>query len=204
MMKVMLFWYLQAQTFYRTLHQEAVSFARVCENGEKLQWADVGCGVGLMSHIADKKGYVVQSFDLDSDMISWAKFLNKKNPHLLFAVQDVMELDSKFDVLSATSLLSVVPDRAMVLERLLSLLKNEDSKLILIEPTETMDVKNVWKMVGSLKELYYFKMLFVWARARQGKSVDEVIFKDFNNVSHSYVLNDMVRITIIGKQDEQK
>ena len=197
-MKVALFWYLQAQAFYRLMHQEAVRLASVKEADTKQQWADVGCGVGLMSHIADAKGYEVHSYDLDSGMIAWAKFLNRKKLHLSYEEQDVMTLDTKFDVITATSLLSVVPERKLVLNKLQSLLKDKNSKLILIEPTEAMKVANVWKMIKSVKTFNQYKMLLVWANARQGKSVDEQIFNDIENVTHHYVLNNMVRITVIG------
>ena len=143
MIKVALFWYLQAQTFYKLLHQEAAALSGVKDTETQLRWADVGCGVGLMSHIADAKGYEVNSYDLDSDMIAWAKFLNRKNRHLTYEVQDVMLLDTQFDVISATSLLSVVDDRKAVLRKLQSLLRNKNSKLILIEPTQDMTVHNV-------------------------------------------------------------
>ena len=199
-----LFWYLQSQAFYQRIHKSAVEAADL-QVSKEMKWADVGCGIGLMSRMAYAHGYRdISSYDLDHGMIKWAKFINRKNTVLKYTQKDVMALEKKFDVISATSLLSVVPERSEVLEKLISLLKNEDSKLILIEPTEKMHVKNVWELVGNLKELYYYKMLFIWAKARQGKAVDETIFKDVKNISHKYLFNDMVRITIIGKQDEQK
>ena len=199
-----LFWYLQAQPFYQSIHRSAIDVADLKVSTE-IQWADIGCGIGLMSRVAYDQGYRdISSYDLEHDMIRWAKFINRKNSFLTYEQKDIMDLNQKFDVISATSLLSVVPERSVVLEKLISLLKNRDSKLILIEPTEKMHVKNVWRLLGNLKELYYYKMLFVWARARQGKAVDEAIFNDVKNVSHHYLLNDMVRITIIGKQDEHK
>ena len=203
-MKVLLFWYLQSQAFYKSLHQHAVTLADIDKGDNRLTWADVGCGVGLMSRIADVKGYKVDSYDLDSGMIRGAKFLNRKRPHLTYTVQDVMTLVKIYDVVSATSLLSVVPDKKATLSKLQSLLHDGKSTLILIEPTEKMSLKNAWKMVTSVNTFFQYKMLLVWANARQGQALDKTIFDDITNISHYDVLNDMVRITVIKQKKEEK
>ena len=198
-MKVLLFWFLQAQTFYKKLHEDALVSAHVKTSNLKEEWADIGCGVGLMSTLANEKAYKVNSFDLDPQMITFAKFLHKDKPQLTFEVQDVMKLTHSYDVISATSLLSVVPQRKEVLTKLISLLKTQDSKLILIEPTKEMSVKNVYKLIHSPLDLWRYKMLFVWANARQGKEVSKEIFKDIKNISHHYFLNEMVRVSVLKK-----
>ena len=200
-MKVALFWWLQAQTFYKQLHHDAVEAAGIVESDATCKWADVGCGVGLMSHIADGKGYKADSYDLDRGMIVLAKFLNRKRAHLSYEQQDVMQLTQRYDIVTATSLLSVVDDKKAVVNKLRSLLKNRDSKLVLIEPTEKMSVANVWKMVTGIKTFNHYKLLFVWAKAREGKAVDVVLFEDIKNIRHHYLLEEMVRVTVIGFND---
>jgi len=200
-MEVALFWWLQAQDFYKNLHRSASDFVpdanKTRTQSKQPSWADIGCGIGLMSYFADTKGYQVHSFDYNKKMIYWAKVLHRKHPNLSFKQEDVMNLTQKYDVVSATSLLSVVENKEAVLAKLLTLLKDTNSRLILIEPTDKMCVENVWKMIRNLKDFMAFKLLLVWANARQGKAIDIKLFDAIPNVTHHYFLNNMVRVTII-------
>jgi 2-polyprenyl-3-methyl-5-hydroxy-6-metoxy-1,4-benzoquinol methylase len=153
-----------------------------------------------MSRIVAEQGYEVYSYDLDSSMIFWAKFLNRNRCNVFYEQKDVMNLFCLFDVVSATSLLSVVPNKKEVLEKLQSLLKTEKSKLILIEPTQEMTVKNVFKMMKDIKTFKYYFMFLIWAKARQNKEIDSNIFKEIKNISYHYFLSNMVRVTIIGQR----
>ena len=137
-MRALLFWFLQAQDFYQKLHHDALLLANTDAHDADKEWADIGCGVGLMSTLADKKEYKVSSYDLDAQMISFAKFLHKKRPQLHFEQKDVMEITQSYDIVSATSLLSVVPKKEAVLHKLRSLLKDENSQLILRAPLKTL------------------------------------------------------------------
>lgn len=203
-MKVVLFLCLQSQHFYKKIHQDAVNIANIDSNVKNKKWADIGCGVGMMSKIAQVRGFSVSSYDLDPAMIKWAQILHKDNKLLSFEQKDVMKITGKFDVVSASSLLSVVDDKKAVISKLVSLLKGKNSKLILIDATEEMSVKNIYKNITGLKTLYYFKLLLVWAQAREGKAFNINIFNDIKNISHHYVLDGMVRVTVIGKEDSLK
>lgn len=203
-MKVLLFSYLQTQEFYKNIHQYALELLDNKPTKHNNKWADIGCGMGIMGKIASENSYNVSAYDLDKYMVFWAQYLNKKNKKLHFELKDVMNVIESFNVVSATSLLSVVTEKELVLTKLVSLLKDDQSTLILIEPTKEMSLKNVWKQCMNLKSLYYYKMLFIWAKVREGKAVDINMFAKYKNISHFYILEGMVRITLIKKNTKNK
>ena len=90
----------------------------------------------------------------------------------------------------------------VALEKLVSLLNNKESTLIIIEPTEKMTVKNVKAFIRGIKTFWFYKGLLVWANAREGKAVSKALFEKLDEVtvSHTYHLNDMVRVTYIRKK----
>ncbi len=152
-MKALLFWWLQSQTFYQRLHQQAI--APMQAMGESQTWADIGCGPGLMSRLVSEKGYDATGYDLDANSIRLARHLGRGHESVRYHQQDLFSIDQHFDVISATSLLSVMPDKEKALERLLSLLSSTDATLILIEPTQRMKVKDVWRLINDKKTFFY-------------------------------------------------
>ena len=112
---------------------------------------------------------------------------------------DLYTINNKFDIVSATSLLSVIDNKKEALVKLLSLLKDDNSTLIIIEPTEKLSSKNVWKLINNLKEFWFYKGLLLWAKAREGKAINNNIFKELKDVKiyQEYHLYDMICITHI-------
>ena len=110
-------------------------------------------------------------------------------------------METKFDIVSATSLLSVVDEKENALHKLVSLLKDENSTLIIIEPSAYLSRKNVWKQIHSIKTFWFYKGLLLWAKARENKHIDNKIFEKLENVniSQKYYLHDMVCVTYIQK-----
>jgi len=85
------------------------------------------------------------------------------------------------------------------LTKLVSLLKDKNSTLILIEPTEKMTVVHVKNLITGVKSWWYYKGLVLWAKAREGKSVSIKIFETLEGckITHNFYLDDMVRVSYI-------
>jgi len=112
-----------------------------------------------------------------------------------------MSLQQQFDVVSATSLLSVVDEKERALKKLIALLKDSDATLIIIEPTEKMCKEHVRELMVDLRTSWYYKGLLLWASAREGKAISSSLFNALEDVevSHRYFLHEMVRVTYIKK-----
>ena len=108
-------------------------------------------------------------------------------------------IKEKFDVVSGTSLLSVVENKEETLTKLISLLKDKKSTLIIIEPTNLMTKESVKAIMLDLKTIWFYKGLLLWASAREGKETPRTLFKNLENVklTHHYHLKKMVRVTYI-------
>ena len=85
------------------------------------------------------------------------------------------------------------------LVQLVSLLKDNNSILIIIEPTNKLTQENVWKLIDNIQTFWFYKGLLLWARAREGKYIDEHIFEQIDNITitKKYFLNDMVCVRYI-------
>ena len=162
-------------------------------------WADIGCSTGLLTRLAHHLNYHVTGYDLDALSLKIARLLSYNQKDIHYKNQDFHTLDEKFDMISATSLLSVVEDKKQSLDKLISLLKNSDSTLILIEPTEKLSVKNVYTLIHNIKTFWFYKGLLLWAKAREGKAISESLFDSLKTIEiqHTYYINDMIRITYI-------
>jgi len=130
-----------------------------------------------------------------------AKILSYGKRHITYRNQNFHTLETKFDIVSATSLLSVVDDKMHSLEKLISLLKDKNSTLIIIEPSEHMSRKNVWKHINNIKTFWFYKGLLLWAKAREGKHIDNTLFDSLKdiNIEQKYYIHDMVCVTYIKK-----
>jgi len=198
-MSTFIFLWLQNQTFYKLLQQSVLRPIRSEKTDDK-SWADVGCSTGLLSREAAKKGYSVVGYDINRFSLFFAKVLSWHLKNISYSSENFETLQSRFDVVSATSLLSVVDDKKETLEKLVRLLKTEKSILIIIEPTELLSTQNVKKLIVDFKTLWYYKGLLLWAKARENKSVDIQIFDTIKNidVKHEFYLNEMVRVSYIS------
>jgi len=194
MLSTLTFFWLHHQTFYKRLQSDVLT--SIPRATAERQWADVGCSTGLMSRLAQQLGYSVTGYDINASSLVLARLLSS---HIVYENKDFTTISETFDVVTATSLLSVMDDKEMALTKLISLLKDEHATLILIEPTDKMTVTNVWGLIENIKSFWYYKGLLLWAKAREGKAVPVTIFKNMNGVSvnHDYYLKGMVRVSYV-------
>ena len=140
-MSTLIFLWLQNQKFYRLLQKKAVE--PIGSTADAKIWADIGCSTGLMTRLAQSLNYTVVGYDINFFSLLLAKLLSFNLKNISYEKEDFHELSSRFDVVSATSLLSVMDEKEEALKALISLLKDSESMLILIEPTVKLTVKNV-------------------------------------------------------------
>jgi len=164
-----------------------------------MHWADIGCSTGLMTRLAQKLGYNVVGYDLNYFSLLLAKILSFGLKNFTYVQIDFHKLEQKFDILSATSLLSVVENKEESLSKLIALLKDKSSTLIIIEPTKELTLKNVWSLVNNLQDFWFYKGLLLWTKARENKSISKNIFLKHDNIisTHKYFLHNMIRVSYI-------
>ena len=196
-LSTLIFTWLHHQPFYQILQRNALS--PIPKATKAQQWADIGCSTGLMSRLAQKLGYDVTGYDINNVSLFVANVLSYNLQNVHYEKRDFMILTQTFDVVSATSLLSVVEDKEAALTKLISLLKDNTSTLILIEPTEKMTVSYVNTQIHDVKSWWYYKGLLLWAKAREGKALEESLFENLDGVSvkHNYYLERMVRVSYL-------
>jgi len=195
-MSTFIFLWLQNQHFYKNLQQTALDDIPATSNKE--HWADIGCSTGLITRLARKKGYKVVGYDLNAFSLFIAKLLLFGQKHIEYKKENLFNIHQTFSVISATSLLSVVDNEKEALEKLISLLKNKHSSLVIIEPTKKMTVQNVQTHITGFKSWWHYKGLLLWAKAREGKFVPLSLYSIENvSVVHKYYLFDTVRVSYL-------
>jgi len=203
-MGTFIFLWLQNQHFYKTLQQKALDAIPTTSSQER--WADIGCSTGLITRLAEKKGYQVTGYDPSTFSLLVAKLLSFGKAQIDHKKENLFNINETFIIISATSLLSVVEDEKKALAKLISLLKTKESTLVIIEPTEEMSIQNVQTHISNLKSWWYYKGLLLWAKAREGKAVDVEVFNDLEDleITHHYHLHDMVRVSYLKKDVMKK
>lgn len=158
----------QAAPFYRALHEQAVGLLPA---GHGQVWLDMGCGPGLLSRLAHQRGYRVTGADADPAMVRQARrqaiHLGPEGPR--FEVGRLREAGQALgtaEVVSAASLLAVLPDRPAALRDLLRLLR-PGGTLLLIEPSAMMSPQSVRQYLAGQPGLCDAWVLRLWARTRQ-------------------------------------
>ena len=208
-MGTFIFLWLQNQYFYKNLQQNALDTIPTTSNTKssyKKTWADIGCSTGLITRLAEKKGYQVTGYDLSTFSLLVAKLLSLGKTQIAYKKENLFHINETFTIISATSLLSVVEDKKEAIEKLISLLENKESTLVIIEPTEIMSIQNVQTHITDFKSWWYYKGLLLWAKAREGKAVDVEVFDDLEDleITHHYHLHDMVRVSYLNKRSNEK
>ncbi len=194
-----LFTWIQGADFYINLHKEAVD---ALPEGDGKTWIDVGCGPGLVARLAASRGYKVIGVDADAAMIKAAKRIAKsKNSKVEFEIKSIFDLDDNTaDVVSAASLLAVLPDKAKGLKKLWQAVK-PGGYLLIIEPTSLMNRKNANKLIKSGLGGKRVSGLKLWARARENRTIIPDIFEQIDSAERKQLelLNGLVGAWIFKK-----
>ncbi len=193
-----LFSWLHGADFYRQMHFDA---AKLMAHGSNQTWLDVGCGPGILAHIAADRGYKVRGIDRNPAMIDAARRAAcKRRNRAAFEVADIENVcrsGERYDVVSASSLLVVLPDPAAALKQLRAL-TNPGGKVLVIEAAREMTRMRAFSMVvsGGLGRRAY--MLQLWAMLRGGRTLDEAVFDQPGlAVKHYPLLGGLVRASTI-------
>lgn len=208
-----LFSWLHRSKFYKQFHEEAVTYLPEGKGGI---WLDIGCGPGVLSRIAFRRGYNVIGLDYDLDMLEKArnwKSENTLNNHDTYSLEykkfdifnsmDLMLSDfSKSDVrgriVSASSFLPVFENKKEVLSRLLNFVDSGGCLLLI----ETNFNCTFWEAIKIfLKDPSFSELgilLLGLVRRGQSESIKE-IKHFFNNKSmvHHKLSNGIVDIFLI-------
>lgn len=170
-----LFAWLQGADFYRDLHLNAIE---QLPNGEGRTWMDFGCGPGLFTRLAVAKGYSATGIDNDPSMLREAKRIaENEGSSAVFAIGDVFQSRPQHaDVVSASSLLAVLDDKAGGFQALLKAV-NPGGSLLIVEPTDRMTTQAVDVLIQDGLHGKRIDGLRMWARARQGNAIDPDIFR---------------------------
>ncbi len=196
-MSAALFAWLHGADFYRDMHLDA---AASLPDGAGRTWLDVGCGPGLLTRIAADKGYSALGIDRDADMIAAARRLAlERTNSARFDVRDIETVcarGERYDVVSASSLLVVLPDPAAGLRLLASLAKPGGSVLI-VEASGRMTRIRAFERIlsGDLGRCSY--MLALWSMFRSGRALkDSVFVQPGLRATHLALLGGLARATI--------
>jgi ubiquinone/menaquinone biosynthesis C-methylase UbiE len=197
-----LFSWLHRSRFYFQFHQEA---ARLLEPGSGETWIDFGCGPGVLTRLAAKRGYKALGLDLDQDMLRVAQQLTPEDygASVEFRQFDLFRSADhipKAKVVSASSFLPVFGDKKAVLQRLLHFVADGGS-LLLIETNENCTPPNAFELFMADMSLSEAGLLLL-GMVRNGKSRSISAIKEhFRNqaISKHTLSNGMVDAFIIRK-----
>jgi SAM-dependent methyltransferase len=155
------FSWLSDAAFYASAHAQAVGLV---DGGQT--WTDVGCGPGVVALAAARRGYTVRGFDRDAAMIDAARARAASDQVTAQFDQGSLEaLEARADVVSAASLLAVLPGRQRALEQLWALV-SPGGALLVIETTERLR----WRAtLGQLRGRGALGLL-LWGLVRNGRS----------------------------------
>lgn len=175
-----LFRRVQAADFYHDLHHRAVALLPPGSGGPPGRaWLDIGSGPGLLARLAALRGYTVIAADRDPAMTAAAArhpvarvLVASGRLSVRTAALEDLAADGPVAVVSAASLLAVVPDRAGVLRQMLGLLA-PDGHLLVVEPSARMALwpalRWLWHSGGGGRGGLW---LLLWAATRRrGRAV---------------------------------
>jgi trans-aconitate methyltransferase len=174
-----LFSWIQGAAFYEDLHREAVC---LLPPGHGKRWLDVGCGPGLVARLAGRHGYDAMGIDRDPAMIRAARRIAGAEA-CRFDVAELGSAGSRHaaDVVSAASLLIVLPDVRGALARLWACVR-PGGALLVIETTPNMTPERA-KSVAPRTRPGRRAALALWARARSGRAIDPAVFDGLDSSS---------------------
>ena len=178
----LLFTRVQGAGFYRRYLQEAIELLPPDGGGTLL---DVGCGPGLLARLAAARGYRATGIDPDAAMVAAARRLARREgspaEYVRLGLFEALEATAPADVVAAASLLAVLPDRAAGLAALWRLVA-PGGALLVVEATPRMTVARANDLIAAGLPGPRPRLLRLWARGRQGATVDPAIYDGLPDV----------------------
>ncbi len=163
----------QSAEFYTEFHERAVE---AVGQQETRDWLDVGCGPGLLSRLAARRGYAVTGVDISRHMIDAARSLSAGNEtYIVRGLDGLVAEGAKASVVSASSLLVVIPNPELVLGQLERLVR-PGGLLLVIEAGNGFNWRTGVRALfdGRIRGRLQF---LVWLFVRSGRTVDESLFR---------------------------
>lgn len=199
MIASLLFTWLQGADFYFDLHKQAVESLPIGNGGV---WLDIGCGPGLVTRLAAERNYHAIGIDTDPQMVAAAKRIARsKHSAAEFQIGDFANFPAdSAQVVSAASLLAVLPDRKAGLHSLWRLLR-PGGTLLIVEPTHQMPSQNAIRVIQNGLPKKRIEGLRMWANARQGNIVDPSIYETLgaDSIHFQPLLQGLVGAWVIQK-----
>lgn len=193
------FTWIQGAPFYQDIHRQAVE---LLPRGDGKEWLDAGCGPGLVSRLAADRGYRAVGIDSNPRMIKAAKRLAvRTGSSASFAVGSIFDSPpDSADVVSAASLIAVLDDKVRGLAALWASVRSTGA-LLIIEPTERMNVDNARLTLTLGLPPKRAQALLLWARARQGRAVPPDLLKTLpcRTIECAPLLGGMVNAWVLHK-----
>ena len=199
-----LFTWLQDSDFYRDIHLQSINILQKNTNITSWTWLDVGCGPGILTRIAEKSGYLATGIDISERMIDRARAISQKSGlQSQYQCRDILvnPLWMSHDIVSGSSLLAVLHDKKTTLKKLYNHV-SESWALMIIEPSENMNLKNVISLIMSKKiQTNHLLGLILWSIVRQNNIISETIYKSLEtrNKYHTQVYHNLIDVYIYQK-----
>jgi ubiquinone/menaquinone biosynthesis C-methylase UbiE len=189
-----LFEWVQRAPFYVDVHRAAVGHL---PPGSGATWLDVGCGPGLVARLAAAHGYRATGVDVDPGMVAAARRHDPeaRADYVLGGLDELPEAD----VVSAASLLAVVPDVPAAVRQLWEAVR-PGGALLVIETTSDM-TPAVVRAALRRRHVEGRAVLRRWAGTRRGRAVDHRHLLELpeSSVEHHLLLEGLVAAWILWK-----
>lgn len=194
-----LFARVQAAAFYAQLHREAVA---QLPPGTGRDWLDVGCGPGLLCRLAAERGYRVSGADRSSAMLLAARQRPASGlGPIAYLQHDLAQLVAsgwQADVVSACSLLVVLPDPALGLRQLVSLLR-PGGTLLVVEANQNFGLFSALRHLRTHPQPSGRWPLLLWSLVRGGRALSSGILRSLPHPPRTFdLLGGMVTAWVIS------
>jgi trans-aconitate methyltransferase len=191
----------EAAGFYAALLRDALD---LLPDGHGRTLIDIGCGPGALARLAAARGYHATGVDSDPAMIAQAARLARRDrSSASFTVATLGHAASsagQADVVTAASLLAVVPDSAVALHQLWSCVAPLGT-LLVIETSQRMTPANARRILATGLDGPGRPFLTLWAHARTGRAIPRTLFDALRPATprHHPLLAGLIVATTIEK-----
>jgi trans-aconitate 2-methyltransferase len=195
------FTHVEAAGFYGALLREALD---LLPDGDGRTLIDIGCGPGALTRLAAGRGYQATGLDSDPAMITQAARLARRrrsSASFTVATLDHAARDAgRADMVTAASLLAVVPNPAAALNQLWSCVAPMGT-LLVIETSQLMTPANARRVLATGLDGPGRPFLIMWAHARSGRAIPRELFDSLRPATprHHPLLAGLVVATTIEK-----